>query len=202
MTKAPAQRRDSAEIAGTGIGPRERLAAAAVSVIAESGWRSATTRRVAERAGVNPGLVHYHYRSIAALRREAVLGAMAVTFEPAMVSLSEAGEIEEAVRGAIEAIRQIEPNRPEARVSLEAMLEAQRDSELRGQLLAMLGEFRAVLEERLRERFSGSRLDAGAAAVVIAALLDGLALHLAIDPDTDLASAGAELISMLEGAAR
>ncbi len=59
----------------TGADPStsERLAAAAVQLIAEDGWAAVTTRRVAERAGVNQGLVHYHYGSVAALRREAAL---------------------------------------------------------------------------------------------------------------------------------
>lgn len=202
MPKATAQKPTGAAPSPAEARPRERLAAAAVALIAEAGWRAATTRGVAARAGVNPGLVHYHYRSVAALRREAALGAMSVVFEPAMASLAEAPDVELALRGAIEAIRQIEPTRPEARVSLEAMLESQRDPELRLGMLELLNDFRAVLEERLHERFSGSRLDAAGAAAVVAAALDGLALHVAIDPDTDLGGAGGALVSMLEGAAR
>ena len=46
---------------------RRRIEAAAVALVAERGWDAATTRAVAERAGVNRGLVHYHFESIDAL---------------------------------------------------------------------------------------------------------------------------------------
>jgi AcrR family transcriptional regulator len=40
---------------------RARLMDAAAELIAERGWGAVTTLIVAERAGLRPGLVHYHY---------------------------------------------------------------------------------------------------------------------------------------------
>jgi len=37
---------------------------AAAELIAERGWGAVTTRMVAERAGLRPGLVHYHFDSV------------------------------------------------------------------------------------------------------------------------------------------
>ena len=50
---------------------RQELIAAAQQLVVDGGWEMVTTRRVAERAGVSPGLVHYHVGSIEGLRRAA-----------------------------------------------------------------------------------------------------------------------------------
>ena len=42
-------------------GPREALLDAAERILVESGHASITTRRLAAEAGVNQGLVHYHF---------------------------------------------------------------------------------------------------------------------------------------------
>ena len=60
---------------------RARLLSAAASLIAERGWSAVTTRAVAERAGVNQALVHYHFGSIDNLRREAVMARLTPAIE-------------------------------------------------------------------------------------------------------------------------
>lgn len=53
---------------------RLQLLSAAAELIAELGWTAVSTRILAERAGVTPGLVHYHFPSLQALLRDAALG--------------------------------------------------------------------------------------------------------------------------------
>ena len=53
---------------------RQRLLAAAVELIPERGWTAVSTRVLAERAGVTPSVVHYHFPSVAALLDEAAVG--------------------------------------------------------------------------------------------------------------------------------
>jgi AcrR family transcriptional regulator len=178
-----------------------RLAEAAVHLISEEGWAAVTTRRVAHRAGVNQGVVHYHYGSVAALRRQAALQAMNAVFEPAIAGLLEADDIGCALGHAIEAIQQIDPQNPATIVSFEAMLQSQRDPELRAQLHEMLNDFRAVLHDRLALAARRGRLRPGVdirgLALLLAAALDGIGLHRAIDSETSVAPAGASLRSLL-----
>ncbi|MEO3885479.1 TetR/AcrR family transcriptional regulator [Nonomuraea sp. B5E05] len=47
---------------------REQLVAAGIAVLRDDGWQGVTTRAVAQRAGTNPGLIHYHFGGLAGLR--------------------------------------------------------------------------------------------------------------------------------------
>lgn len=51
---------------------KEQLLAATVKVVSEQGWRGATTRRIAEAAGVNEVTLFRHFGSKDALIREAM----------------------------------------------------------------------------------------------------------------------------------
>ncbi|HWD83127.1 MAG TPA: helix-turn-helix domain-containing protein, partial [Kribbella sp.] len=55
---------------------RRRLMAAAVELIPERGWSAVSTRILAERAGVTPSVVHYHFSSVQDVLSEAAIGAM------------------------------------------------------------------------------------------------------------------------------
>jgi AcrR family transcriptional regulator len=61
MTKNP---RSPAPIAGPSLSPRERLLDAAERLLIQDGAAALTTRRVAEEAGLNHGLVHYYFGSM------------------------------------------------------------------------------------------------------------------------------------------
>lgn len=52
---------------------REQLIDAAAGLVGEVGWGAVTTRLVAERAGVNAALVHYHFSSVQELLSTAAL---------------------------------------------------------------------------------------------------------------------------------
>lgn len=55
---------------GASAPTRERILSAALEIAGKEGFRALTTRRVAERAGVRLGLIHYHFGSKAALAAE------------------------------------------------------------------------------------------------------------------------------------
>src|ERR1700712_2346454 len=68
-------------------GRRAQLIAAATAVVAREGVAAATTRRIAQEAGVPHGLVHYWFSGKDELLQEVVQGMLrqleAVTAEPA-----------------------------------------------------------------------------------------------------------------------
>ena len=64
----------------------EKLLDAALDVILEKGWAQASTRAVADRAGVRPGVVHYPFASQQDLRIDAAMRGL----EPLRVALTDA----------------------------------------------------------------------------------------------------------------
>ncbi|WP_181860973.1 TetR/AcrR family transcriptional regulator [Streptomyces diacarni] len=60
-----------------GIQTRTLLRDAAVQLIVEEGWGRVSTRKVAERAGVKAGSVHYHFSTLTDLLVEATLDRLA-----------------------------------------------------------------------------------------------------------------------------
>jgi TetR/AcrR family transcriptional regulator, regulator of cefoperazone and chloramphenicol sensitivity len=99
---------------GGGDGTRERVKAAAAELFAERGFRGATMRAIAERAGTNLASAHYHFGSKEKLYLE-VAGSLFVTLEGRLeeqgLSPSEPelarrsrGELAELLRARIEAL--------------------------------------------------------------------------------------------------
>jgi AcrR family transcriptional regulator len=186
MPKFPSIGRTSERGAAT----RRRIAAAAVELVAERGWNAVTTRAVAERAGVNPGLVHYHFATIDELLRVAVIEALESTL------LEAAGPLEDpsfarAIGGTLEAIEAFDPRSPAAVLLVEALVRSARDPGLAEPILEGVRGFRRLIEARLARAVADGEapadLEGGPFATVLAALLDGLLLHRIVDPATDVA---------------
>lgn len=185
-----------AEVADT----RAQLLAAAVVVIAESGWAAATSRAVAERAGTNNALVHYYFGSVNNLRREAVTYALEQALAGPVEVLATAGNILDGLVETVAALRQ-EVGSPGQRVMVEALVQSLRDDSLRADMATALQAFRALLTERFTQNREAGLLrgdaDPHALAVVFAALLDGLLLHVLAEPDLDVGSPTAALADLL-----
>ncbi len=182
------------EPSGPASGTRRRLLDAAARAIASHGWGSVTTRQVAAIAGVNPALVHYHFASMAALRREAALAVLLAQTEPPTAVLLGADDPADGVRRCLDALAALDPDADHVVVLYETMLAATRDHELRADLDAALAGFRAAIAERLTE--AGAADPAGSAAT-LAAALDGAFLHRLITPDFDVTALAPTLIAGL-----
>ncbi|HUX36926.1 MAG TPA: TetR/AcrR family transcriptional regulator [Rectinemataceae bacterium] len=76
----------SEEPVGNARGARERILAAATDLAGREGLEALTTRRVAQEAGVNVGLLHYYFESKEALVEETLAG-----FLSEMLSIAESG---------------------------------------------------------------------------------------------------------------
>ncbi|TDD31302.1 TetR family transcriptional regulator [Actinomadura sp. KC06] len=188
-------------MAGGDAPTRIRLLEAAVEVMAESGWSAVTSRAVAERARANNALVHYYFGSVDALRRAAVMHAVEKELEGPVEALLRAEDVLDGVADAVRGLIERGPGTAQQRVVVEALMQGLRDEELRGEGVRQIRTFRDLLAARLAENRAAGLLradaDPAALAVVLTALMDGLLLHVLIDPDTDAAGATDRLLALL-----
>jgi AcrR family transcriptional regulator len=166
--------------AARGEAVRQRLLVAAAELIPERGWTAVSTRVLAERAGVTPSVVHYHFSSVQAVLVEAVLRAMrAVSGELGPV-LATARTSDDVVAAMVAAVEQYTGTDPMSLLFVEGYLAATRDDTLRAGIAAVLADLQGVIGERLRE-FGVA--DPDGTAVVLGAAVDGLLMHRAVAPD-------------------
>lgn len=159
-------------MAARGRDVRQRLLAAAVTLIAEKGWSAVSTRMLADRAGVAPGVVHYHFASLRAVLTEAAIGAMR-----AVVAQLRPGT--DVIASLLDPLDSCPGDDPVSLVFVETYLAATRDDELRSAIGALVAEFQDKLTAWLTDR----GVDRPAAtAAVLAAAIDGLMLHRALTP--------------------
>ncbi|MFV2110413.1 TetR/AcrR family transcriptional regulator [Micromonospora sp. LOL_015] len=159
---------------------RARLRAAAVELIVERGWAAVSTRLVADRAGVAPGLVHYHYASVRALLIEAATGTMTDLAGELDALLTGAVSPEAGVRALLAALDGYSGTDPTSLLFVEAYLAAARDAELRQVLTGILDGLRG----RIADWLAGHGVaDPPGSAAVLAAALDGLMLHRPLSSD-------------------
>ncbi len=187
---------------GDGIRPtRERILRATSELMAEIGIDRVRSRAVAERAGVNPALVHYHFGSMSALVLEAAEDSLVRELLPSIEALQSGATIHDGVRAILEWIERYGEQTPSSTILAEAMVKATRDPAFRRWTRHASRRFRALLLERLEAaRGSGEvdpDLDLEGTAVLLAAALDGLLFHRLVDPKLDVVQAAGPLEAML-----
>jgi AcrR family transcriptional regulator len=158
---------------------RQRLLAAAVELVPERGWTAVSTRVLAERAGVTPSVVHYHFPSLSALLHEAVVGVMREILAEFVDTAQTPAEAIDAMLASMDRYTGADPM---SLLFAEAYLAATRDSRLRVQISGLVDSF--------RERLAGWLEDHGVAepretAAVLAASIDGLLLHRGLGSTVD-----------------
>jgi TetR/AcrR family transcriptional regulator, regulator of biofilm formation and stress response len=162
---------------------RARLMDAAAELIAERGWGAVTTRMVAERAGLRPGLVHYHFDSVTDLLIDSSLRAaqaeVARILQPALTRAGRDALAELIQAGASWGTGPGGPGQGAA-VFVEMLLAARRHERLRSALAGMLAGARAAVGQLVRAGERGA--DGQATAEVLLAAFDGLLLHRLLDP--------------------
>ena len=158
---------------------RRKLLDAAVELIAERGWTAVSTRTIAERAQVAPGLVHYHFDSVQALLIEAATGRMREMATMVGPTLAQAKTPVEALGLLMAALDPYTGSDPLTILFVETYLAATRDPELRERVAGLLREFRGQLAGWLREH---GVPDPEMTATVLGAAIDGLVMHRALDP--------------------
>lgn len=172
-----------------GAATRRAILEAAIALIAEVGWGQVTTRAIADRAGVPHGAVAYHFRGKADLLREAARTATTQALSQPVMLARQAGSIWELIDGTFGWYAGGGLADPSVALLLEAVREAARDHALREPIAAVLRDYRATLADLVRadQKRGVVRPDVSAdsVAALIAALFDGVLLHLILDPDLD-----------------
>lgn len=182
---------------------KEALLVAAADLIAEVGWGRVSSRMVAEKAGVNNALVHYHFASMEDLLRRAAARVMAQSFAEPTREVWRDGDIVAGMREALRWLDRLDVDAVETMVLIEGLVQTRRDSDLQGQAAEGLGALRSELTRSIEEGnhpLSGAGSDG--VATVLLALLDGLLLHRIIDPTLKLEPARRSLEALLAGVER
>lgn len=163
-----------------GTRTRDRMLESAVVLIPRLGWSAVTARALAGHAGVRPGIIHYHFDSLEALLAEAAVGAVREALEYPSRQLESGISLDEGLHMFLAALDEFAPDEPVNLLFVEAFLAAARGGVLRGELAQVLLDFRTRTARWLeRVGFDG---DADATAAILAAAVDGLMLHRALDP--------------------
>lgn len=178
---------------------RARILEAAADLIAEGGWSAATTRALAERAGVNPALVHYHFGSIAAVLEAAVAEMTRSALAEPMAALLEAPTLRDGIRDSLAALRRVDER--SMRLLTEVLVRAGHDDAIGTWFRGEFRDYRDLIAGRVRTAQDAGELpadlDPDGTAAVLAAIGDGLALHVLIDPELRLEPAIAALDRLL-----
>jgi AcrR family transcriptional regulator len=180
---------------------RQRILRATVALMAEIGIDRVRTRTIAERAGVNPALVHYHFGSVSALVLEAAEDALHRELGPSIDVLRSGKTLKASLRGILDWIERHGERTAGSTILAEAMVKATRDQSFRRWTARASQRFRSAILERLEAARDAGELDPNldltATAVLLAASLDGLLFHRLVDPTLDVMPTAAPLEAML-----
>ena len=110
---------------------RQRILRATVALMAEIGIDRVRTRTIAERADVNPALVHYHFGSVAALVLEAAEDALRRELGPSIDVLRSGATMKASLRAILAWIERYGERTAGSTILAEAMVKATRDPSFR-----------------------------------------------------------------------
>ena len=178
----------------------QNLLVAAKEIVAEEGFEALTLKTVSERAGENKAMVSYYFDNKAGLIA-AVLDS--VIHDEYLDSLHRMKDVApgERIPRLVEEMRRMAASVEDFQVFYELLPHVMRDEVLRRRM-AML--FRWYWTKKLEwlgvEDGAGGLADPDLLGVaqLLSAIIDGLAIQVAVDPDVDLANPYRVLARMLE----
>jgi len=162
---------------------RDRLLHAAVRLIPELGWGNVSTRLVADAAGVNAGVVHYHFGSVPDLLRQAATAATRGAVQAAVARLTSRTDPVTAVHDLLLDLAGTGSDDATHILLFESALAATRDPQLQAETAVTLTQARQELSRWLTRVSDLPHPDSTATA--LAALIDGYLLHRTVDPALD-----------------
>jgi AcrR family transcriptional regulator len=190
------------ETASRAASTEERLVDGALQSIKEKGLAATSSRDIAAASGVNLAGITYHFGSKDELVAEALLRAARRWLEPVIGALSTDAEPATRLLVAIEALHKaLEDAGDLVPVYIEARVQSRRADRLKSGLDALVEELRQFIADQLAEQRASGYLpewvDAQAMAGLLIAVADGIALHVALDPDVDHRAIAAQAVQLL-----
>ncbi len=199
MPKAVAQHRAARPASGDLT--RGRLLQASAALIVELGWSAVTTRAVAERAGVNQALVHYHFGSIGNLRRESVMARLMPAVQELIDELLDERPLTESIHRVMRLIDGFDLGTETGVLMAEALLQATRDPSVAEAMGGIIGSWSEMLGPRVvvaqRRGVVRADIPADHLTPVLASFLDGFLIQRMANPDFDAGLAADTLIALL-----
>ena len=165
-----------------GAATKGALRAAAASLIVEAGWGEASSRRVAERAGVLPGLAHYHFGSQQRLLVEGGRAALQPLVEGTREALADCDTIADGLARLVGVREHADDDYAATVLLAELNLAAVRDPMAAAALRSLIDDVRAPVRAWLA-RCGLEPDEADAAAGLLTAALDGIGLHRTVHSD-------------------
>jgi AcrR family transcriptional regulator len=153
---------------------RERLLNAAAELIPERGWTAVSTRILAERAGVTPSVVHYHFTSLQSLLNQAATSQMRELLAGLNELLEGSRSPADAIETMLVSVEEYTGADATSLLFIEAYLASTRDGELRGRIAELVAEFGQTFGRWLDQHGVPAPFETAA---VLAAALDGVLLH-------------------------
>lgn len=167
---------------------REALVAAVLAEVEERGVEGLTVRRIAARAGMGTGLVHHYFPGGKTELLHAAVAAAVERGVQRMLAVLDTRRGAEAVRAvAAELLPITDERRSQWKAWTALWSQVLTTEQLLHEQCERLRAWRLVLQSLLDQAVADGELIAGtdtaAAALRLAALLDGLGLHSLIEPD-------------------
>ena len=163
---------------------RERILQSAVEVIRERGFSGARVSDIAEAAGTSQGLVLYHFGSLAQVLSQALTLLEDEFYDQLEEDLLGDGTPTERLRHIAESSAGRGPTVGEWRLWLEIWVHALHDNDARATRETLDRRWRAALRELITQGVAASEfhpLDVDASVLRLTALMDGLAIQLALE---------------------
>lgn len=176
------------------------LLVAAKGIVADEGFEALTLKAVSERAGENKAMVSYYFDNKAGLVA-AVLDS--VIHDEYLASLDRMKDVapEERIPRLVEEMRRMAASADDFTVFFELLPHVLRDDVLRRRMAMLIRWYWKMKLEWLGIRDGAGGLsdpDLLGVAQLLSAVIDGLAIQVAVDPDVDLANPYRALARMLE----
>jgi AcrR family transcriptional regulator len=178
----------------------QNLLVAAKEIIAEEGFGALTLKTVSERAGENKAMVSYYFDNKAGLVA-AVLDS--VIHDEYLASLDRMKDVApgERIPRLVEEMRRMAGSAEDFQVFYELLPQVMRDEVLRRRMALLFRWYWKMKLEWLGVRDGAGGLadpDLLGVAQLLSAVIDGLAIQVAVDPEVDLANPYRVLARMLE----